>query len=130
MQTGIELIAAERKRQQTEENWSPGHDDEHEYGELRDAAEAYLWELRARPLRGKVHTTPPPAWRWDIKWWKPTDDPIRQLVKAGALAQVWTLAPHLLPQAHDLPQLQSPKPHRSRIKKHPQRHWDPKTKKM
>jgi len=34
MKTGIELIAAERTRQIEEEGWSPGHDDQHQYGDL------------------------------------------------------------------------------------------------
>jgi hypothetical protein len=25
------------------------------------------------------------GWPWDMKWWKPSDDPIKNLVKAGAL---------------------------------------------
>lgn len=25
------------------------------------------------------------GWPWDYKWWKPSDDPIKNLVKAGAL---------------------------------------------
>lgn len=87
MKTGIELIAAERKRQEMEEHWSPGHDDSHEYGELRDAAESYLHELRTRPIRasGLSMKSSPPAWPWDEHWWKPTNDVVRQLVKAGAL---------------------------------------------
>ena len=41
MQTGIELIAEERQRQIDEEGWTAEHDDEHEGGELADAAAAY-----------------------------------------------------------------------------------------
>lgn len=92
MKTGIELIAAERKRQETEEHWSPGHDDDHEYAELRRAAEAYLWEIRARQdrlrpeeVRRKPLNNPPPIWPWDKSDFKPTEDIVRQLVKAGAL---------------------------------------------
>lgn len=25
------------------------------------------------------------GWPWDAKWWKPSDDPIKNLVKSGAL---------------------------------------------
>lgn len=49
---------------------------------------------------------------------------------AGSWNKVPSVASHLLPRAHDLPQLQSPKPHRSRIQIHPQRHRDPSKKKM
>jgi hypothetical protein len=27
----------------------------------------------------------PSSWPWDYDWWKPSDDPIRNLTKAGAL---------------------------------------------
>ena len=27
----------------------------------------------------------PPQWPWEKNWWKPSDDKIRNLVKAGAL---------------------------------------------
>lgn len=86
MKTGIELIAAERHRQEAKEGWSPGHDDGHEYAELRNAAEAYLFELRARESRGgQLHKVSPPCWPFDEHYWKPTEDIVRQLVKAGAL---------------------------------------------
>lgn len=87
MKTGSDLIAEERHRQEAKEGWSPGHDDSHEYAELRLAAEAYLFELSAREIRegGKLHKSPPPCWPWDSHYWKPTEDIVRQLVKAGAL---------------------------------------------
>ena len=78
--TGAELIVAERQRQIEQENWSAGHDDAHQHGELRDAASCYL-------LDAGVHPTGDPGgwWPWDDAWWKPSDDPVRNLVKAGAL---------------------------------------------
>lgn len=86
MKTGTELIAAERARQITQEEWTPRHDDTHSEGDLRDAAEAYLRELRSRPTReGRPRWGPSAPWPWSQEAWKPTDDPIRQLVKAGAL---------------------------------------------
>lgn len=87
MKSGIELIAAERHRQEAKEGWSPGHDDSHEYGELRRSAESYLWELRTRAFResGQPDETPPQIWPFDAHYWKPTEDIVRQLVKAGAL---------------------------------------------
>lgn len=39
--TGVELIAAERTRQITEEEWTPEHDDEHYQGEMAMAAACY-----------------------------------------------------------------------------------------
>lgn len=82
---GTARIAEERMRQVVVEGWTPGHDDGHAKGELRDAAECYLLELRARNDRGQVIKRPPPAWPWDVSWWKPSDDPVRSLMKAGAL---------------------------------------------
>jgi hypothetical protein len=83
--TGVELIANERQRQIEKEGWTPEHDDWHLDGALSSAAECYLLELRARKQRGQVVKSPPPAWPWERDWWKPSGDPIRNLVKAGAL---------------------------------------------
>lgn len=81
---GAELIAAERQRQIDAEGWTPDHDDEHGGGELADAAFVYLWHVttRAFPTPGQ-----PPRlfWPWAPEWYKPSDDPVRNLVKAGAL---------------------------------------------
>lgn len=83
---GAGLILAERERQVREEQWSERHDDAHTAGDLRDAAEAYLRELRFRDQRdGKLGRQPSAPWPWDAEYWKPTDDRVRQLVKAGAL---------------------------------------------
>lgn len=82
-QTGIQLIEAERQRQIDKEKWTFEHDDEHKNGDLRDAAEAYLLQLRRRGHWSEKNT--PEMWPWDREFWKPSADPIRQLVKAGAL---------------------------------------------
>jgi hypothetical protein len=77
-QSGVELIAAERARQVSEEGWTPDHDDSHSRGELRRAAICYArlqlgggWEV-------------PDSWPFEPESWKPRDD-ITCLVKAGAL---------------------------------------------
>lgn len=87
---GIELIAAERERQVTVEGWTPEHDAQHNGYELAAAGVTYAQE--AIRLSGNwVHTTKPAPvdpssyWPWEAGWWKPSDDPIRNLVKAGAL---------------------------------------------
>lgn len=83
---GADLIAAERHRQVDAEGWTPEHDDEHDDGALVSAAVCY--EFAALAL---VHNAEVDAyevldfWPWDESWWKPSDDPIRNLVKAGAL---------------------------------------------
>ena len=76
MKQGIELIAEERKRQVDEEGWTEEHDDQHTCGELKIAAACYT-TLSDHPA--------PSFWPWLIEWWKPSGDPIRNLVKAGAL---------------------------------------------
>jgi hypothetical protein len=93
MTTGIELITEERKRQIEAENWSSKHDDGHKWGELALAAMCY-----AHPLVNKktgVHL----RWPWFKKWWKPSNDPIRNLTKAGAL--IAAEIDRLLRIAHD-----------------------------
>jgi hypothetical protein len=70
--TGVDLIAAERRRQVDVKDWTSEHDAEHTRGELIRAAKCYL-------------NTSPQGWPWAIPWWKPSNDPVRNLVKAGAL---------------------------------------------
>ena len=80
--TGAELIAAERERQVSEEGWTPGHDDEHDGGELEQAAACYLRPGNSFYTPG----VPPPEWPFEAEAWKPTErEPARDLVKAGAL---------------------------------------------
>lgn len=82
--TGAELIALERERQITEEEWDAGHDDEHDEDQLAVAAVAYtLPHYRRQTVH---HTGVPRIWPFQSNWWKPTpDDRVRELVKAGAL---------------------------------------------
>lgn len=75
---GVELISAERARQIEQENWSEDHDDLHVRGELAKAASIYAMPKRARKsILSK--------WPWGRKWYKPSDDRVKELVKAGAL---------------------------------------------
>ena len=88
--TGTELIAAERQRQIEVEGWSPEHDDEHDAGQLVDAARAYTWAALCEVKFGANSQDLkllPNDWpkEWDKGRWKPSDDPIRNLTKAGAL---------------------------------------------
>lgn len=77
---GADLILAERRRQM--EVWSAEHDDKHQDGELAQAAFCYLssyaLDLEDRKMM-------PEGWPWEAEWWKPSDDMMRDLVKAGAL---------------------------------------------
>lgn len=94
--TGIERIAAERKRQVEEEGWSAEHDAEHVKGEMATAAVAYIQHGEPFPAenrRGWV-TDGERLFPWGLSWWKPVKkdpldmtqkDRIRHLEKAGAL---------------------------------------------
>lgn len=85
---GTELIAAERQRQISAEGWTRQHDDEHDDASLSRAAACYL-DRAARQATGWPIGTwnqrPPENWPWDRSWWKPDTNPVRNLVKAGAL---------------------------------------------
>ncbi len=91
--TGTELIAAERQRQIEVEGWSPEHDDEHDDAELASAALCYTVHANhqvqfpsAAPLSTEMYIGPTGRlWPWSPDWFKPSGDPIRNLVKAGAL---------------------------------------------
>jgi hypothetical protein len=76
---GAELIAIERQRQVAVEGWTPEHDDIHLQGELAEAARCYCSLVVTKSTRLPIF------WPWSHSWWKPSDDPIRNLVKAGAL---------------------------------------------
>ena len=76
--TGIERIAAERKRQIGVEGWTAEHDSRHLIGELARAAACYA--LHASGER-RVFA----FWPWGNEWWKPSKNQIRDLEKAGAL---------------------------------------------
>lgn len=84
---GVERIAAERQRQVGVEGWTPEHDDEHDSAELVLAARSYLSRTTDQRPDGErdYRFPPPPTWPWDASWWKPSDDPVRNLIKAGAL---------------------------------------------
>ncbi|MFW5916200.1 MAG: hypothetical protein ACOCTM_01875 [Bacteroidota bacterium] len=85
---GIDIIAEERNRQITEEGFTPEHDDSHDLGALAAASVCYMSiaTLQASNSTIGVNYPPPAAWPWDEKWWKPSDDPVVNLAKAGALA--------------------------------------------
>jgi hypothetical protein len=88
---GAELIAAERERQITQEEWSFPHDDGHVYGELVEAAAVYVRTALTSinpnsPIAAAPMSEPPSDWPWEEEDFKPAwSDPVRNLVKAGAL---------------------------------------------
>lgn len=78
---GVNLIAAERRRQVEDEGRTAEVDDRYRNGELKDAAIAYAMASDDRAGEGAGD-----FWPWDVSSWKPSpEDPIRDLVKAGAL---------------------------------------------
>lgn len=76
------LIQTERQRQINVEGWSPQHDDEHDDGEMARAAAIYYLNAKGECTVGADGI--PLGWPWDAQWWKPKD-PLRDLVRAGAL---------------------------------------------
>jgi hypothetical protein len=78
--TGVELIAAERFRQVDAEGWTPEHDDTHTAAELARAAISYI-AVAVSLKRTKAGW----MWPWDAADFKREEDPVRNLVKAGAL---------------------------------------------
>lgn len=96
MSTGIERIAAERKRQVEDEGWDEEHDDEHNQGELAIVAACYAaaGDDSVKVLRfgvdvGDSHLPAIlDAWpdSWDPEWDKREQHSrLRQLTIAGAL---------------------------------------------
>ncbi len=86
--TGIERIAAERKRQIEQEGWTAGHDDQHHPGELAWAA--YVYAMAAGLVIDADGADPPVLeqpliFPFGPAWWKPSTDPVRNLEKSGAL---------------------------------------------
>lgn len=81
----IEEIAAERKRQISNEGWTPEHDDLHSNGQLALAASCYA--SQSSLLQDALcydQTQTPKLWPWQPKWWKPKN-PRRDLIRAAAL---------------------------------------------
>jgi len=90
--SGIELIAAERERQTSAEGYTPEHDDDHNTGDLPAAASAYtllvcdqVYPEQYKSFEEQAKERCEKGWPWDEEMWKPSPDPIRNLVKAGAL---------------------------------------------
>lgn len=74
--SGALAILLERIRQVEKEGWTHLHDDEHDNGELVDAAICYLGHVNV--------AEPSPGWPFDEMWWKP-EDREANLIRAGAL---------------------------------------------
>lgn len=89
MSKGINLIAAERERQITEEGYTAEHDDGRAY-QLTYAARVYTAQATVNIAEDTSDAMPFgwarfEGWPWRERYWKPSGDPIRDLTKAGAL---------------------------------------------
>ena len=85
--TGATMIAAERFRQVTAEGYNAEHDDGHKNAELTSAAAAYCMAACNQIVYPdeSLPSSEPPMWPFAQAYWKPHRDPVRNLVKAGAL---------------------------------------------
>lgn len=84
--TGVELIAAERQRQIEVEGWTPEHDSNHVIGEMIGASITYAAHALRLVSDEEICTDDGVTfWPWEASWFKPSADPVRNLVKAGAL---------------------------------------------
>lgn len=94
--SGAELIQQERQRQIESEHWTPEHDDMHTNQSIVIAAVCYALPDSMREYQSYVAEYAdnggrdligfiPKLWPWDRDFWKPSDDRIKELKKAGAL---------------------------------------------
>jgi hypothetical protein len=93
--TGAGLIAAERQRQVSEEGYTAEHDSAPGHAfDLITAARCYV-QVAEYGRTVKPPEYPSGSWPWPDRFWKPSDDISRNLVKAGALvaAALDALAP-------------------------------------
>ena len=86
MSKAIIKAMEERLRQINSEGFTATHDDNHTYGEIAVAAAAYanhsVFQQNHPELVGQ---SLPANWPWHLAWWKPSEDPQRNIIKAMAL---------------------------------------------
>lgn len=87
MSTAIIKAVEERLRQINEEGFTAAHDDCYTQGQLAAAAACYACIAEDVLQGGKsaLDGQPPAFWPWDDAWFKPSDDPKRNIEKAMAL---------------------------------------------
>lgn len=90
MKTAIQLITEERERQIVKEGWTSEHDDQHVNGELSAAAASYSDAATFQTRCGetdvaRVKENTIEFWPFGEDDFKVSPDPVRNLVKAGAL---------------------------------------------
>lgn len=98
---GLQRIRDERGHQKFDHGYTTDHDQHHHVRELVDAANCYLYEvvypsnvpasqkigtgLASVEQRSGSSTPMPSTWPWEPEAWKPSDDRVHNLEKAGAL---------------------------------------------
>jgi hypothetical protein len=88
IEAGINAIVAERTKQFNVKGWTAEHDDAHIFGALARAATCYV---ETAAVQSERSLTELPAcyihknWPWERDSWKVSNDPVRNLEKAGAL---------------------------------------------
>ena len=93
LKSGLDLIAEERQRQMKKKGYSPAHDDKHTGGELALAASVYAdfagsqtWgAIPSENVEAYLSGPGPLLWPWEEASLKLSEDPLRNLAKAGAL---------------------------------------------
>lgn len=75
--TGLQMITEKFRTNVDHKGYDAAHDDAHTKGELVDAVLCYLAYSQ--------RLMPPELWPFEADAWKQSDDPIRNLVRAGAL---------------------------------------------
>jgi hypothetical protein len=74
----------------SEKGFTASHDDAHQLFELTAASISYAAHAAVQQGVASLNyilgvTEQAECWPWEGKWWKPSSDTIRDLVKAGAL---------------------------------------------
>jgi hypothetical protein len=84
---GVLLIADKARTNREHKGYTPEHDDLHDLSELIHAALAYANVALLQDYKGdnELAKERPTHWPFEPDAWKPSDDPIRNLVHAGAL---------------------------------------------
>lgn len=84
--TAVQLIAEERDRQIKREGFTAESDDNYAPGVLIRAGLCYVIHGANMLMTNRRTKSRPVAW-WPFSksWWKPTPDPVRCLIKGGAL---------------------------------------------
>lgn len=85
----IDLIAEKARTNREHKGYTAAHDDTHRDGELLEAAICYLHCANIQSSIGDTELAKQVSgddlWPFEMETWKPSDDPIRNLVHAGAL---------------------------------------------